>query len=530
MSEHDPTEPHSAPGSEGHPALPLAEHPLTAGRLERYVAQLADGGYPYRYEPTATAAEIHERHGALEPGSDTDDDVTVAGRVMLLRSFGKLVFVTLQDATGRIQLFVNRRVLGDAGFERFDEVDLGDWVGATGKVMTTKKGELSVAVSGFAVLQKSLRPLPDKWHGLQDIELRSRRRYLDLIVNPQSRDVALSRARIVTELRRQFEHRGYIEVETPVLLAEATGALARPFETHHHALGLDMYLRIATELFLKRLIVGGLERVFEIGRIFRNEGIDATHNPEFTMLESYQAYADYGDIATMVEEILAAVAEAATGSTLLTYQGRPLDLTPPFRRARMVDLVADAAGERVGFDRPLDEVRAIARRFGVEPDGTWGHGKLIEEIFDAAVADSIWEPTYVLDHPKEISPLARSHRDDPNLTERWELFIAGAEYANAFSELNDPIDQRERFEAQAVARAEGDHEAHPVDEDYLLALEYGLPPTGGLGIGVDRLVMLLTDQHHIRDVILFPTLRPERVPVKTAEERDEAMPVEPGQE
>jgi len=310
-------------------------------------------------------------------------------------------------------------------------------------------------------------------------------------------------------LRRQFEARGYVEVETPVLLSQATGALARPFRTHHKALDQDMYLRIATELYLKRLVVGGLEKVFEVGRIFRNEGVDATHNPEFTMLESYEAFADYHDIMDMVEEMVAACATVAVGSTEIAYQGRSLDLAPPYRRERMVDLVAAAVGESIDFDRPIGEMRQLAERHGVAIDPIWGHGKIIDQLFEKLVADDIWEPTYVTDHPKEVSPLARQHRDDPNLTERFELFIAGAEYGNAFSELNDPLDQRSRFEQQARARAEGDEEAHPIDEDYLLALEYGLPPTGGLGIGVDRLVMLLTDQHHIREVILFPTLRPE---------------------
>ncbi len=502
-TDHDATE-------EGGHDLPLAEHPLTAGRLAQHQERVAEGSYPYRYERTATAAALHTRYGDLEPAVETTDEVSVAGRVMLLRSFGKLVFVTLQDVSGRIQLFIDRRTIGDDAFGALGDVDLGDWLGVIGTVMTTKKGELSVKVAEFELLQKSLRPLPDKWHGLQDIELRSRRRYVDLIVNEEARQIALARASIVSELRRQFESRGYVEVETPVLLAEATGALARPFETHHHALGQDMYLRIATELFLKRLVVGGIERVFEIGRIFRNEGIDSTHNPEFTMLESYEAFADYGDIATMVEEIVAALTEKVVGSTRIEYEGRALDLTPPFRRARMVDLVAEAVGRTVDFDAPLDEIRALARSHGIEPEAHWQHGKLIEELFDELVADDIWEPTYVMDHPKEISPLAREHRDHPNLTERWELFIAGAEYANAFSELNDPLDQRDRFESQAAARAVGDAEAHPIDEDYLLALEYGLPPTGGLGIGVDRLVMLLTNQHHIREVILFPTLRTQQ--------------------
>ena len=497
------------PTSEPTPESGLADHPLTAQRLAKHEATLAGDGYPYRFERSHYASELHESYGELEPGTETDDAAAVAGRLMALRRMGKLIFAVLQDSSGRIQLFVDRRTLGDEGFASFDDLDIGDWVGASGVVVTTKKGEVSVRIDRFELLSRALRPLPEKWHGLQDVEMRSRRRYLDLMVNDHSRRIALMRARIVAELRRQFESRGYVEVETPVLLNQATGALAKPFLTHHNALEQDMYLRIATELFLKRLVVGGLERVFEIGRIFRNEGIDSTHNPEFTMLESYQALADYGDIMDMVEEIVAACAVVATGSTTISYQGRELDLTPPYRRVRMVDLVAEAVGESVGFDRPLSEMRELAAKHGAEIDTTWGHGKIIDQLFEELVADDLWEPTYVLDHPKEISPLAREHRHDANLTERYELFIAGAEYANAFSELNDPLDQRARFEMQAVARAEGDDEAHPIDEDYILALEYGLPPTGGLGIGVDRLVMLLTDQHHIREVILFPTLRPE---------------------
>jgi lysyl-tRNA synthetase class 2 len=500
MTEHD--------GPDTPPAG-LADDPLTAGRLDQHLALGAAGAYPYRFERTATAADLHGRYGDLVPATETQQEVAVAGRVMLLRSFGNLVFATVQDGTGRFQLFVDKATVGDEAFSRVGDVDLGDWVAATGTVMTTRKGELSVRVGTLTMLQKSLRPLPDKWHGLKDVEQRSRRRYLDLMVNEESRYVALARARIVSELRRRFEERGYVEVETPVLLSQATGALARPFATHHHALDMVMYLRIATELYLKRLIVGGFERVFEIGRIFRNEGIDATHNPEFTMLESYEALADYHDIALLVEETMAHLAAYVTGGTLLTFAGRPIDLTPPYRRVRMVDLVAEATGEAISFDAPIDAAQAVARRHGIAPEEHWGHGKIVEELFDALVADDLWEPTFVMDHPKEVSPLARAHRSDPHLTERWELFIAGSEYANAFSELNDPIDQRTRFEAQGAVRLHGDEEAHPVDEDFLLALEYGMPPTGGLGIGIDRLVMLLTDRHHLREVILFPTLRQE---------------------
>jgi lysyl-tRNA synthetase, class II len=477
---------------------------LVAGRIDHY-HRLQEEGFPTRFDRTHTASELHELHADLPPGTDTDAEVAVAGRVMLRRSFGKLLFLTLADQSGTIQLFVDRRSIGEEGFSEAAQIDLGDWVGASGTIMTTKKGELSVRPEEVVILQKSLRPLPDKWHGLTDVEARSRRRYLDLIANPASREVALTRARIVSELRRQFEERGYIEVETPVLLPQATGATARPFQTHHNALDQEMYLRIATELYLKRLVIGGLEKVFEIGRIFRNEGIDSTHNPEFTMLESYEALADFGDIMILVEEVVAAVAEATVGTTTIEYQGREVDVSPPFARTTMLDAVSVAVGEEVSFDHP--DLTGVAARHGIEVDPVWGPGRIITELFDELVEDTIWQPTFVTHHPTEVSPLAARNRDDPNVTDRFELIIAGSEYANAFTELNDPVDQRRRFEEQVAARAAGDDEAHPVDEDFLEALEYGMPPTGGLGIGVDRLVMLLTNQAHIREVILFPTLR-----------------------
>ncbi len=496
---------------EGALETPLAEHPLTARRLDK-VAALREAGiepYPLGHKPSVRAGDLHERFGHLEPGTETGEQVQVAGRLMNTRELGKLMFGVLQDLSGRIQLFVDRKTLGEEAFARFANLDAGDLIWAAGQVITTRRGELSVRIEEFVLQAKALRPLPDKWHGLRDLETRSRRRYLDLMVNEQSRRTALARSAIVAELRRQFTDRGYVEVETPILQTTAGGALARPFVTHHNALDIDMYLRIATELHLKRLIVGGLEKVFEIGRTFRNEGIDATHNPEFTMLESYEAYADYLDILTMVEEIVAAVAEQATGSAQIIYQGRQIDLTPPFRRARLIDLVAEATGEDIGFERDRSELEALARSHGIDVGAKWGTGKIINELFETLVADHLMDPIFVLDHPREVSPLAREHREDPNLTERFELFIAGSEYANAYSELNDPLDQRARFEEQAQAKAAGDEEAMSIDEDFLLALEYGMPPTGGLGIGVDRLVMLLTDHHHIRDVLLFPTMRPE---------------------
>jgi len=487
----------------------LESNPLTRGRLAKYRRVMEDGGFPYAFRRTDTAAELAERFGNLEPGTSTGATTTIAGRLMNTREMGKLIFAPVADVSGTLQLFVDKATLGDDAFAAFRDLDAGDWIGATGEVIATKRGELSVRISQFELLQKSLRPLPDKWHGLKDVEQRSRRRYLDLLANEDARAVALTRARIVSELRTQFERRGYVEVETPVLLPEATGAIAKPFTTSHNALEMEMSLRIATELYLKRLVVGGIEKVFEIGRIFRNEGIDSTHNPEFTMLESYEAFADYNDIMVLVEEIIAACAIAATGGTEITYDGRAIDLSGPYRRATMLELTQEAVDKDIDYDTSLAELGSLARTHGIEPEDHWGSGKLIEMLFDELVEETLWQPTYVTEHPIETSPLARIHRDKPHVTERFELIIAGDEYANAFSELNDPFDQRARFEFQAEAKAAGDEEAHPIDEDYIRALEYGLPPTGGLGIGVDRLVMLLTDKHHIREVILFPTMRPE---------------------
>jgi lysyl-tRNA synthetase class 2 len=489
-------------------SIDLESHALTRERLNKYRAAVEDGGFPYAFSRTDTAGELRERYASLEPGEGSGDIVTVAGRLMNVRLMGKLAFAVVSDVSGTIQLFVDKRGLGDDGFSRFLDLDSGDWIGATGEVITTRRGELSVRISDFVLLQKSLRPMPDKWHGLKDVEARSRQRYLDLIANDDARATAITRSKIISELRRQFASRGYIEVETPVMLAQATGATARPFLTHHNALDLDMQLRIATELYLKRLVVGGLERVYEIGRIFRNEGVDATHNPEFTMLESYEAFADYNDIMTLVEEVVGACAIAATGSDEISYMGRNVDLSGPYPRITMLDAVREATGTDIGYDTERGELVRLALSHGIDPEVHWGAGKIIEAIFDQLVEETLWEPTFVTEHPIETSPLSRVHRTKPDVTERFELFIAGSEYANAFSELNDPMDQRARFEAQVRAREAGDDEAHPIDEDYIRALEYGLPPTGGLGIGVDRLVMLLTDKQHIREVILFPTMRP----------------------
>jgi lysyl-tRNA synthetase class 2 len=476
---------------------------LVEARREKHERILESGGYPHRFGRTDLAAELHGRYETLEPATETEDRVTVAGRLMLHRSFGKLQFGTVQDSSGTIQLFVDEGSAPDAA-ELASQLDLGDWVGASGSVMTTKRGELSVRVSELTLLQKSLRPLPDKWHGLADVEKRSRQRYLDLMVNDEARRVALARSRIVSELRRLFEERGFVEVETPVLLSQATGALARPFTTHHNALDMELQLRIATELYLKRLVVGGMERVFEIGRIFRNEGIDSTHNPEFTMLEAYQAFADYADIMELIEEVFSAVAIAATGGAHPIYQGSEISFDTPFERITLIELVSRYVGEELSLDSDRDAVAAMLAARGVELDDGTGVGKALFELYELAHRE-IWEPTFVLDFPTEVSPLSRKREDEPRLTERFELVIAGAEYCNAFSELNDADDQLRRFEEQAASRLAG---AHVIDHDYIAALEYGLPPTGGLGIGVDRLVMLLTDQPHIREVILFPTLRP----------------------
>ena len=510
MSDDPSIEPEDGAEAAAHGGA-LGDHPLTARRLAKVLASRERGEepYPLGLKRSSTAGELQARFGSLDPGSETGETVQLAGRLMQTRELGKLMFGVLQDLSGRIQLFVDRKSLGEEGFDRFAELDGGDLIWVDGEVMTTRRGELSVRVISFVLQAKAYRPIPDKWHGLRDREARSRRRYLDLMVNETSRQIARVRADIVAGLRDQFVQRGYVEYETPILQSLAGGALARPFETHHNALSINMYLRIATELHLKRLVVGGLEKVFEIGRVFRNEGIDATHNPEYTMLESYEAYADYRDIMAMVEEMFAAVALDVLGRQEVTYGERAIDLTPPFRRAPMLDLVVEATGQDVSFEWDRDRLAGLAGAHGIEIEDGWGKGKIINELFEELVASGLWEPTYVMNHPKEVSPLAREHREDPNLTERFELFIAGAEYANAYTELNDPLEQRARFEAQARAKAAGDDEAMAIDEDFLLALEYGMPPTGGLGIGIDRLVMLLTDTHHIREVLLFPTMRPE---------------------
>jgi lysyl-tRNA synthetase class 2 len=463
---------------------------------------------PYRFERTADAASLHSRFADLDPGTETGERASVAGRLMLRRVQGKLAFGTLADSSGRVQLFAPSQ--STPRFDDFTGLSLGDWIGVTGEVMTTRRGELSVRVDDWVLLAEAARPFPDKWHGITDTDTRFRQRYVDLWVTEEARQTFFLRSRVLTLMRQWLDDRGFVEVETPVFHPIPGGALAKPFVTHHNALGIDLFLRIAPELYLKRLVVGGFEKVFEIARVFRNEGLSPRHNPEFTMLELYEAYADYSDIMRLVEEMCAFLAEQTRGTTKLTYAGRDLDLTPPWRRATLTDLVEEHAGVRVDVRMPVDGLRAIAREHGIEPDDAWGPGKLVLEIFEKTTEHALWGPVFVLDYPKEVSPLARDHREVPELVERFEAIVAGRELANAFSELVDPHEQRLRFEEQATVKAGGDDEAMAVDEDYLRALEYGLPPTGGLGVGIDRLVMLLADVQTIRDVVLFPTLRPEQ--------------------
>jgi lysyl-tRNA synthetase, class II len=492
---------------EGHGRL----HEVLAARRETLERLRAEGIEPFAlsFEPDAHAADLRERFdGAVGPGEETTQRVAVAGRIMLLRRHGKLAFATIRDASGEIQLFLTAEGLG-SGFGLIDALDLGDIVGAEGPVVKTKRGELSVRADRLVLLTKALRPLPEKWHGLKDPEARVRRRYLDLAVNPESRRIVAARAALLGAFRGVLADRGFVEVETPVLQRTHGGALARPFGTHHRALDIDLYLRIAPELYLKRLLVGGLERVYEIGRNFRNEGIDRDHNPEFTMLEAYQAYGTYEDMMDLAEALIRDAAMAVRGELRFDYQGRELDLESPWRRVSLQEVVREEAGVHVSLD---DEVglRAAAERLKVPVERAWGPGKVLLEIYEKRVEHSIWQPTFVKDFPREVSPLARPHRSEPGLTEQFDLIIAGMEIGPAYSELTDPDEQRAKFEdQQRLKRATGDEEAHPVDEDFLEALEHGMPPAGGIGLGVDRLLKVMVDAPHLRDVILFPHVRPE---------------------
>ena len=463
---------------------------------------------PYQFNPDTRVEALITKYSDLPAGHETQDVVTIAGRLMLRRVQGKLAFGTLDDSSGRIQLFAPAKSTPD--FEDFCDLNLGDWLGVTGAVMTTRRGELSVRVDSWIRLAEARRPFPDKWHGISDTETRYRQRYVDLWVTPEARRAFQTRSRMISLTRSFLEDRGAMEVETPIFHPIPGGANARPFTTHHNALDLDLFLRIAPELYLKRLTVAGFEKVFEIGRVFRNEGVSTRHNPEFTMLELYEAYADYQDIMCLVEELVEHLAIELTGSTVLSVGDRELDVAKPWRRATMTELIEESIEVSVTLETPVEELREIASQHEVPIKDSYGPGKLILEIFEKTTESSLWDPVYVTDYPIEVSPLAREHRSNPGMTERFEAIVAGRELCNGFSELVDPEQQRIRFENQAAQNADGDDEAMLVDEDYLRALEYGLPPTGGVGIGMDRLAMLLTGATSIRDVVLSPTLRPEQ--------------------
>lgn len=477
-------------------------------KLERLRARHLDP-YPARVHRTHTnqaavqAFSAWEQAGASPPAPQ----VSVAGRITALRAMGRATFVDLRDGSGRIQAYFRRDRIGDDAYKGLDDLDLGDFIAVTGPLFRTRTGEVTVEVAVYTILAKALLPPPEKWHGLQDVETRYRQRYLDLMANEDVRQIFQTRSRIIAAIRRFMDSRGFIEVETPILQAEPGGAAARPFVTYHHALDRKLYLRIAEELHLKRLIVGGFDKVYEIGRVFRNEGIDTKHNPEFTMMESYEAYADYNDVAAMVEELVFTVATEVLGTPRVLYGEWELDFTPPWQRLTMREALIKYAG--IDFEEYRDEqqLRAKMRQMGLEAPDNLGWGKLIDELVGTFVEPKLVQPTFLMDYPVELSPLAKRKPENPNLAERFEPFAAGFEFGNAYSELNDPLDQRQRFQEQLRLRAAGDEEAELLDEDFLTALEYGMPPTGGLGIGIDRLTMLLTGQRSIREVILFPQLR-----------------------
>jgi Lysyl-tRNA synthetase (class II) len=455
-----------------------------------------------RFERDTNAREIQDQFESIE-----GQTVRIAGRIMSKRRHGKAGFANLQDLSGDIQLYFRKDDVGEEKYELFKKLDIGDILGVEGFVFRTQKGEISVHAKDFTYLSKSLNPLPEKWHGLKDVELRYRQRYVDLIVNPEVRDVFIKRSQIIKEIRNYLDARQFLEVETPMMQPIAGGAAARPFITHHNALDMSLYLRIAPELYLKRLIVGGLEKVYEINRNFRNEGISTRHNPEFTMLELYQAYADFEVMMQLTEDLIASVAQKVNGSMIAEFEDKEIDFTPPWRRITMLGAIKEYAGLDFNLIQSDTDAREAAKGLGMEvaPDAT--RGEIINEVFEEFVEDKLTQPTFVYGHPVEISPLAKRNAEHPEFTDRFEVFIMQREIANAFSELNDPLDQRERFVKQVEKRASGDAEAHMMDEDYINALEYGMPPAGGLGIGIDRLVMLMTDSPSIRDVILFPTLR-----------------------
>ncbi len=462
-----------------------------------------------KYVRTSTANDVLSTYDTLTKEELEEKEVTVslAGRIMTKRVMGKASFAHIQDLSGRIQIYVRKDTVSEAQYEAFTILDLGDIVGIKGTVFKTKTGETSIKVVELEVLTKSLLPLPDKYHGIKDVELRYRQRYVDLIVNPEVQRTFITRSRIIQSMRRYLDSLGYLEVETPTLHSIAGGAAAKPFITHHNALDMQLYMRIAIELHLKRLIVGGLEKVYEIGRVYRNEGISTRHNPEFTMIELYEAYADYKDIMSLTENMVAHIAQEVLGTTQIEYQGHQVDLTPQWRRVSMVDAVKEVKGVDFSVHMTDEQAQQLAKEHGVKVDPHMTFGHILNAFFEEFVEETLIQPTFITGHPVEISPLAKRSEEDPRFTDRFELFIVAREHANAFTELNDPIDQRQRFEAQLVEREHGNDEAHEMDDDFIRALEYGMPPTGGLGIGIDRLVMLLTNAASIRDVLLFPHMR-----------------------
>ena len=481
---------------------------IRQGRIQK-AEDLREKGinpYPYKFNKTASASQLQEKYKNLADGEETQDQYSVAGRVMAIRNSG--MFIDLMDDTGKIQIFCHKQNIDPEKIKLLKLVDIGDIMGFTGDIRRTPRGELSIKVVDFEVLTKSLKPLPEKFHGLTDVETKYRQRYVDLIINEETRETFRKRSLIIQKIREFLAERGYLEVDTPILQTVASGANARPFTTHHNALDMDMTMRIALELYLKRLIVGGVsERVYEIGKCFRNEGIDTRHNPEFTMIELYQAYADYNDMMELTENMVAYVAQEVLGTTKIKYGENEIDLTPPWDRKTMIGAIEEYTGKDFMACNNLDEAVKLAQTIGVNVEDCDNWGKVIDTVFEEKVEPSLIQPVHIIDYPLEISPLAKVHRENSRLTERFETRVNGWEIANAFSELTDPIDQRTRFESQSLAKANGDEEAMEIDEDFINALEYGMPPTGGMGMGIDRLVMLLTDSATIRDVIAFPTMK-----------------------
>lgn len=480
-------------------------------RREKLAGYKENGLDPFggKFVRTSVAKELHEQYDTFskEELEEKNDQATIAGRVMTKRGKGKVGFAHIQDATGQIQIYVRKDEIGEEAYDIFKTIDIGDIVGVSGTMFKTNVGELSVSATEFELLTKSLRPLPEKYHGLKDVEQRYRQRYLDLITNDESRETFVMRSKIIQSMRRYLDDHGFLEVETPTMHAIPGGASARPFETHHNALDIQLYMRIAIELHLKRLVVGGMEKVYEIGRVFRNEGVSTRHNPEFTMIELYEAYADYRDIMALTENLVAHIAKDVLGTTTIKYGEDEIDLEPEWKRLHMVDAVKEYTGVDFWQETSDEEARALAKEHGVNVEDAMTYGHIVNEFFEQKVEDKLVQPTFIYGHPVEVSPLAKTNKEDGRFTDRFELFIVRREHANAFSELNDPIEQRARFEAQMLEREQGNDEAHLMDEDFLEALEYGMPPTGGLGIGIDRLVMLLTNAPSIRDVLLFPQMR-----------------------